>query len=191
MVRTMIKLSDNPPMLPAGVASPEALGGTWWVAHTKSRSEKALAWDLNRRGVDYFLPMAGRTFVSGGRWRTVLTPVFPSYVFVCDRPGAAHGEARAAVFATNRVANVIAVPQQPTLVAELANLHRAIASKLTLDPYPFAAVGRRCRVARGPLRGTEGIVVRRDDVIRLVLGITMLGQGVSLEVTADVLEPMD
>ncbi len=182
----MLKESDNPPMLPAGVAGPGSVGLPWWVAHVKPRAEKALAWDLIARAVVHFLPMAGRTAVWGGPRRTVLTPVFPSYLFF-----AGDVEARLTALATGRVVSVIPVPQQATLVGELQAIHLAVKSRLTLDPYPFAVVGRRCRVARGPLRGIEGTVVRRDDAVRLVLQISTLGQSVALEVGADALEPAD
>ncbi len=182
----MLKVTDNPPMLPPGASDPAAVVGSWWVAHVKPRAEKALAWDLIGRAVPHFLPMASRTAVWGGRRRTVLTPVFPSYVFF-----AGDASARVAALSTGRVVSVLPVPQQAMLVRELQAIHVAVGSRLTLDPYPFTAVGRRCRVARGPLRGIEGIVVRRDDAVRLVLQITTLGQSVALEVGADVLEPAD
>jgi transcription antitermination factor NusG len=60
-----------------------------------------------------------------------------------------------------------------------------------MDPYPFAAVGRRCRVTAGPLEGMEGIVVRRDKLARLVLEVSILGQGASVEIDADLLEALD
>jgi len=61
-------------------------------------------------------------------------------------------------------------------------------SGLKIDLYPFVAVGQRCRVARGSMRGVEGLVIAKDDVTRIVLQVSMLGQGVSLEISADVLE---
>src|SRR5262245_27833929 len=78
----MIKLSDNPPMLHPAVSSLRELTGQWWVAHTRARNEKALAWEMARRDVGYFLPMIRRTIFSGGRRRRSLVPLFPSYVFL-------------------------------------------------------------------------------------------------------------
>jgi len=77
----MLKISENPPILPPEVKTVSELTGQWWVAHTKSRFEKAFAWDLLRRGIGYFLPLVERVRVSGGRHRRVLAPLFPSYVF--------------------------------------------------------------------------------------------------------------
>ena len=74
----MLRLSDSPPVLTPGVQSLKDLCGRWWVGHTKSRFEKAFAWDLLRRGIGYFLPMVERVRISGGRKRRLMAPLFPS-----------------------------------------------------------------------------------------------------------------
>ncbi len=182
----MLKLSDNPPPLSPPAATVDDLAGRWWIAHTKSRSEKAFAWDLITAGVGYFLPMSRRTFVSGGRKRQTLNPLFTSYVFVCG-----DGECRPKALATGRLCSVLPVPDQPKLVGELAAIQRALAGSPELDLYPFAAVGRRCRVTSGSLMGTEGVVVRRTDRATLVLEVSLLRQGVALEVPLESIEPVD
>jgi transcription antitermination factor NusG len=180
----MLALSDNPPTLTESVQDLASLSGTWWVAHTKARCEKALAWDLVGRDIPYFLPMAQKVAFWGGRKRTVLNPIFSSYLFFCgDR------EHTSVVLATRRVCQVIEVRQREQFVRELEGIRLALSSKGSLDLYPFAAVGRRCRVARGPLQGIEGIVIKKDDETQLVLNVSMLGQGACLEISADLLEP--
>jgi len=72
----MLKLSENPAILTPEVQSLVELGGTWWVAHTKARFEKAFAWDMSNRGIGYFLPMREKIIFSGGRKRRVMAPLF-------------------------------------------------------------------------------------------------------------------
>jgi hypothetical protein len=179
----MLKLSDNPPCLSDGLQTIHQFEGPCWVAHTKARAEKALARDMLSLGINYFLPMAEKSAVWGGRKRKILTPVFPSYVFFSGDPQQRHR-----VLATNRVCQVIAVHDRRQLIEELEAIRLALNSGLKMDLYPFVAVGQRCRVARGSMRGVEGLVIAKDDVTRIVLQISMLGQGVSLEISADVLE---
>ena len=179
----MLKPEENPPILSPLAGSVTELNGCWWVAHARSRFEKAFAWDLVRLGIGYILPMIERIRMSGGRKRRVILPLFPSYVFFCGTE-----EDRCAAMGTNRLCKTIDVGDQTGLVAELSAIERALAGKAELDPYPFAVVGRTCRVAAGPLRGVEGVVVRRDRSTRLVLQVSMLGQGVSMEIDADLLE---
>lgn len=182
----MLKLADNPPILSPIAPSLRAMTGQWWIAHTRARFEKAFAFDLLARGTGYFLPLIQRVKMSGGRKRHVMLPLFPSYVFFCGTE-----EDRYAALATNRLCRVIETVDQAGLLAELTSLETALACKAVLDPYPFAAVGRRCRVRSGPFEGLEGVVIERDGPTRLVLQVKLLGQGASMEIDADLLEPVE
>jgi len=182
----MLKLNENPPTLLPSVKTLTEMNGTWWIAHTKSRFEKVFAWDLHRRGIGYFLPMIERIKISGGKKRRVMSPLFPSYVFFCGSDAD-----RYAAMATDRLCQTLDVPDQSKLIIELDNIEKAMEGKAELDPYPFAAVGERCRIIAGPFSGLEGIVVSRDKMARLVLQVSILGQGAAIELDAGLLEPAD
>jgi transcription antitermination factor NusG len=181
----MLKLCDNPPMLYPEVQGVTQLTGPWWVAHTRARFEKAFAWDLLYRGIGYFLPLLKRLIISGGRRRQVMAPLFSSYVFFCGTD-----EDRYAAMTTNRLCQTIRIADQERFVAQIAAIEKALAGRVSLDPYPFAAVGERCRIKAGPFQGTEGIVIHRSKSARFVLEVGILGQGASMEVDADLLEPV-
>jgi transcription antitermination factor NusG len=182
----MLKASENPPMLPPPARSVRDLDGCWWIAHTKARFEKALARDLLRCGAGYYLPLMERVNISRGRKRRSLKPLFPSYVFLCGTE-----DDRSAALKTNRVCRIIKVPDQRALVDELANIEKAIASKVRIDPFPFAVEGQRCRVSAGLLQGLEGIVVRRAGSSVLVLQVNMIAQAATLQIDADLLIPVN
>jgi len=182
----VLKLQDNPPILPPEFESIAEITGTWWVGHTKARFEKAFAFDLAAKSIPYFLPMVDRIKMSGGRKRRTKIPLFPSYVFFCG--GA---ESRVSALATDRLCRVIPVTDQRAFTLELNALERALASNSELDLYPFAVVGRRCRVRTGPLEGITGTVLERDNRSRLVLQVSMLGVGAALDIEVDLLEPID
>jgi len=182
----MLRLHDNPPILWPRVESLAELPGRWWVAHTRSRAEKAFAWDLVRLNVGYFLPMVLRTRVSGRRKRTALLPLFRGYVFFCGTE-----ENRYQAMRTDRLCRTISAADQRHLIAELCHLHRGLQGKADLDPYPHAAIGRRCRVRAGPFRGLEGVVVERSRRTLLVLQVGILGQGAAMEIDCDLVEPAD
>lgn len=182
----MLKLADNPPIISPQNVSLRDMKGPWWIAHTKARFEKAFAFDLLRREIGYFLPLIQRVKISGGKKRHLMLPLFPSYVFFCG-----DAEDRYAALATNRLCRVIETTDQAGLLDELSGLETALARKAVLDPYPFAAIGRRCRVRSGPFEGIEGTVIERDGPTRLVLQVKMLGQGASMEIDADLLEAVE
>jgi len=114
----MLKLIDNPPILAPDAESLADLDGTWWVAHTKPRFEKSFAWDLNRRGVGYFLPMCEYVILSSGRNRRGMKLLFPSYVFFCGS-----NEDRYTALTTSRLLQVIDVPDQSGLISQLSSSH--------------------------------------------------------------------
>lgn len=178
----MLSSKDNPPAtFPAGPI--DQIPGRWWVGHTKARAEKAFAWELHRAGTGYFLPMVERVSVSGGRKRKTLMPVFPGYVFF-----AGDEQTRYNALMTHRLCQVIAAADQDQLRRELSSLQVALENKAAFDPYPHAVVGRRCRVKSGPFMGVEGTIVRRDEVWKLVLQVSLLGQSVAMEVEPEMVE---
>ena len=92
---------------------------------------------------------------------------------------------------TNRLIQVIDVADQLGLVSQLMIIEKWLLFKGDLDPYPYRPVGSRCRVISGPMMGTEGVVVERKDAkARMVHEVTIVGQGVVMEIDADLLEPV-
>ncbi len=182
----MLKLSENPPILPPGTESLVQIPGRWWVAHTKARFEKVFTWELLSRNIGYFLPLVDRVKISGGKKRRVLLPLFPSYVFFCG-----NDEDRYTAMTTNRLCQTIEVVDQAGLIGELRAVEKALLGNARLDQYPFATVGTRCRVTAGVFRGLEGIVIERARRARIVLQINILGQGALMEIDTDLLEPVE
>lgn len=182
----MLKLSDNPPMRSPRASASFEVPGTWYIAHTKARFEKAFAWDLYDRDIDYFLPLLQKTTITSGKRRKVMKPLFPSYVFFCG-----DADARYRALLTDRLCQVIPVSDQAQLINELSSIDRALAGSGELDLYPMPAIGTRCRVNAGPLLGIEGIVVEQRERVRMVLQVSMLGRGASLEIEADMLESLE
>ena len=180
-----MKLSNNPSILPPDVESLTELSGSWWVAHTKARNEKAFAWDLQRNDIGYFLPMVERTRIYNGKKQAVLLPLFSSYVFFCGSDSD-----RYHAMTTNRLCQTIEIKDQQTIIKELTAIEKALTAKVRLDPYPFAAVGQRFRITGGSLKGMEGIVIKRTPKARFVLEVDILGQGTVMEIDVDLLEPV-
>ena len=158
----------------------------WYVLHTLSRQEKALARTLTAAGIAHYLPLTRRPRYRRGRKSFVQEPLLPSYLFL-------HGslEATYTATATKRVANVINVPDQQHFAAELGQIRNALENGAELGPYRYLTVGRRVRVSAGPFRGIEGLIEDWAKADRLVLQIDALGRATSLEIDAGILEPVD
>ncbi len=146
----------------------------------------SLSLRLHNPFLRYFLPLIERVRVSSGRKRRVLLPLFSSYVFFCGDE-----QDRLAAIKTNRLCRAIKVADQEKFLSELVNIERALLAKAKLDFYPFVAVGRRCRITAGYFEGVEGTVIHNNNTARIILEVSILGQGASMEVSADLLEPVD
>ena len=182
----MLKLEDNPPILyPVSDEIPTTYG-QWWVAHTKSRNEKALAQNLLQHEIPYFLPLVEKVTKRSGRTFKSMLPLFSGYLFFSG-----DHETRQKAMTTNRIAQVIEVIDQASLIRDLNQIHKALTSGIKLDPHPHLKTGTVCRVVAGPLMGLEGVLIQKRSVSRLILKVDLLGQGASMEIDADLLEPLE
>ena len=161
---------------------PDASCGLWFVLHTKSRQEKALAQELGAMGVAHYLPLVRRLRMHGPRKAAVDLPLFPGYVFLRGQQEQAYLADR-----TKRVARVIRVVDQALLDWELRNLHVAMNVDVDYDTFSEFKRGVRVEVRAGPLRGLQGIVEERKRD-RLFVQVQMLGRGVSLEIDEGLLD---
>jgi transcription antitermination factor NusG len=161
-------------------------GQQWYVLHTRSRHEKALATDLQAMGVPCYLPTVDQVRFYGKRKAQVEMPLFPGYVFLFGERDQAFSADR-----TGRLAGIIDVADQQRLTWELRNIYLALDQQVPLDPYPYLRAGVRAEVRSGPLRGLQGIIESRTHTHRLILQVDMLGRAVSLELDGAVLEPLE
>ena len=165
---------------------PAETAGSWFVIRTRPRHERILARDLRARGVAHFLPLVRAAQVYGGYQASVELPVFPTYLFLRGELDDVHTAHR-----TDRVAEVIPVPDQSQLDAELRNVHAALLADAPLAPVPYVRAGVRARVREGPFAGLHGVlddVTRRD---RIILQVQALGRAVSLELQGSAVEVME
>jgi transcription antitermination factor NusG len=182
----MIQLQDNPPIIWPLKAQLAEVHSAWSVAYCKPRQEKALAADLCRHEVPYFLPMVQRETSSGGRRRQNLYPLFPSYLFF-----AGEERERLATLRTERVVRIIEVSkeEQRRFREEIAALETALRHfPDSIELYPRLVPGARVRITSGPMRDVEGVVLQVQNKRKLLLGVSVLGVGATVEIHADLVE---
>ena len=157
----------------------------WFVVRTKARQEKALEQTLRAAGLDCYLPLVRHTKFYGHRKRVSRIPLFSSYLFLQGQIDDTY-----TATSTGRVASIIPVADQVRLAHELAQIRAAIAADPDLVPHKILQRGIPARVTSGPFQGVEGLVESDVREGRLILQIHALGRAVSLEIDADLLEPM-
>ena len=149
-----------------------------WIAfYTLSRREKDLMRKLEAATIPFYAPLVKRRLRSpGGRTRISYVPLFPGYVF-----SRVDDEQRRAALATNTVARWLPIGDAAAFVADLRNIKRLIDTDQPLTPEARLEEGQPVRVRSGPLRGLEGMVVKRRSEQRLVVAVRFLNQGASIE----------
>ena len=160
--------------------------GLWYVLHTKSRQEKALAASLFAMDVPFVLPMVRKACYHGRRKVFVNAPLFPGYLFLRGSIDQAYEADR-----TKRLANVIQVADQARIDREIHSLHLAIGQEARLDPYPYLKKGIWVEVRSGPFEGMQGLIEDRVKADRLILQVDVLGQATSVEIDSALLETIE
>jgi transcription antitermination factor NusG len=182
----MLALAENPPMTWPAEESVKDCPGSWSVAYCKPRQEKALGWDLCRRDVRYFLPMVIRETSSGGRRRRNFYPLFPSYLFLSG------GEAeRLSALRTDRIVKLIDISatQQANFCREISCLETAIRNQPeSVEMHPRLVPGAWVRIKAGPMKDVEGVIVQANNKRKLLLGVSVLGVGATVEIHADLVD---
>ena len=152
--------------------------GPWWALHTQPRREKELMRRLLGWELPYYCPIIPKKNRSpSGRVRTSYIPLFAGYVFL-----QADAESRAQVLTTNLVLRTLPIADVTTLIRELDGVRQLIESNVPLTIESKIEPGQSVRVTSGPFAGVEGVVVKRRSVDRLLVTVSFLQQGASVEI---------
>jgi transcription antitermination factor NusG len=157
-------------------------GFPWWVAHTRSRQEKALARFLLPLEIPFYVPQVRKETRRRGRSLVSFLPLFPGYVFF---RGSARD--RLAAFRSGLLVAILEVENQDLLHTELAQLRRLQESGADLLLQQEFQAGDLVRIKEGPFSGYSGVVIRDQGRLRLLVSITMLRKTVAVEFDRSVL----
>lgn len=160
----------------------------WFALYVKSRHEFVTNYELQKKGIETFLPSIKKWRQWKDRRRLVEFPLFPGYLFVYIYP---FQEEFLKVIKTSGVVTLVSMePYRPTPLApeEINSLKRLIESGEELDLYPNLMEGEWVRVKRGLLKDTEGVLERKGDQYMFIVNIKLLGRSVGATIHADDIE---
>ena len=162
-------------------------GRQWFAVYTIPQNEKSVARHLELREIESFLPTYPAVRVWKNRQRVNLRlPLFPSYLFV--RLGC--GE-RARVLQSPGVLRIVGNSREPLPVPNsIIEFLRSGASEGKIEPYTDLIVGQRVRIKRGAMQGMQGVLVRRNNILRFVLSVELINHHAAVELRAEDLEPV-
>ena len=153
----------------------------WYAIWTRSRHEQVVREQLERKGLEAFLPTITRWSRWKDRKKQIDWPLFPGYCFARF-----DARERLPILKCSGVVNIISFNGEiaPIPAQEIDGVRRLVESDLQYDPCPLIREGMMVEVVHGPLKGVFGRLVRKGAHARLVLSVDLIGQAVSVEVDA-------
>lgn len=152
----------------------------WYAAQTCANREWQVCRQLAGRAVEHFLPAyrSLRQWSDRRVWRE--RALFPGYVFV--RLAALE---RLRVLEIPGVVRLVSFAGRPAPLdgEEVAAIVRLLGAGYRAAPHPYLSPGRRVRLAGGPLRGLDGVIVRRKNRTRFVVSVDLIARSMAVEVS--------
>ena len=158
----------------------------WFAVWTKSRHEKLVRDQLQKKDIEVFLPTIGRWSHWKDRKKKIDWPLFPGYCFArVDRAE------RLPVLKCDGVVKIIGNNGEPTPIPdiEIESVRQLIESELAYDSCPLIKEGQMVKVSHGPLKGVVGRLMHKGAHARLVLSVDLIQRAVSVEVDAADVKP--
>ena len=162
------------------------MDSSWFAIWTRSRHEKRVRDQLEKKAVDVFLLTIGRWSYWKDRKKKVDWPLFPGYCFARfdsdDRLTVLKCDGVVSIISNNGLLS--AIPD-----VEIKSVRQLVDSQFAYDPCPLIREGEMVKVTHGPLKGVVGRLTRKGAHARLVLSVDLIGQAVSVEVDASDVKP--
>ena len=151
----------------------------WYAVYTKHQHEKSASDLLSRKGFEVLLPLYRATHRWKDRAKTVLLPVFPSYLFVRTNL-----EKKLDILRVPGVFWLVGHGDRALAVSELEieAVRKITHSSARYEPHPFLKHGDLVRVRVGPLAGVTGILKQIKNQYRVILSIDLLQRAIAVEV---------
>ena len=160
----------------------------WYALFVRSRHEFVAAEQLQRQGVEVFLPSLTKMRRWSDRGKSVTFPLFPGYVFVRIRPSAESFQR--VIKARGTVSFVSYEPGRPAEVdaQEIQALKLMLSHSEKIDVFPHLWEGGRVAIKHGPLKGAVGILTKKQDKHLFLVNVNILGRSIGMMIDAAELE---
>jgi transcription antitermination factor NusG len=160
----------------------------WFALYVKSRHEFVTKNELRKKEIDTFLPSVKKWSQWKDRKKFVDFPLFPGYLFVHIYPNPEEfmkvlKTIGAVTLVSSGTGNPTRVPPQ-----EISSLRVLLDTEEKFDVYPHIKEGTSVRVRRGPLKGAEGILERKDNTYMFLINVNLLGRSVGVKIYANDIE---
>jgi transcription termination/antitermination protein NusG len=161
----------------------------WYALRTRSRHEKMVADQLERQGIENFLPLVKQARQWTDRVKEVELPLFSGYTFVRV---ALTSPDKLRVLQTHGVAGFVGINCLGTPIPDeqIQDIRTLLESKIPFEEQPFLRVGQRVRIRGGALDGVEGIFSAQNEDRSLVISLEPIQRSLSVRIQGYTVEPI-
>jgi transcriptional antiterminator RfaH len=153
----------------------------WYVVRVKARQETIAEENLARQGYRVWLPQISLQRRRRGKWRPVVEPLFPGYLFVQLQPGV---ESYAPIRSTRGVTDLVRFADEPIpMPGDIVEGLRLRQEELEAEgsSMPFQP-GDKLHIVDGAFSGWEGVYALSEGEDRITLLLEILGKEQRLSV---------
>ena len=159
----------------------------WLAVYTKPRHEKTVKKEIQKKGLEVYLPILKERRKWSDRKKWVEFPLFRSYIFVKTKiknslfvlqtPG---------VVTVVKFGGKVAVVQDKNIEA----IKLIVEGGYNPEPLNYFIKGDPVEVKDGPLKGLVGEVIRLDKNDRLLVRVDAIQHSVSIKIDRGFLKPI-
>ncbi|MBU78298.1 MAG: UpxY family transcription antiterminator [Candidatus Marinimicrobia bacterium] len=157
----------------------------WIAVRSKPRAEKVALDQLEKKGIQAYLPLVRQKRKWSDRLKWVELPLFPGYLF-------AKVALKNSIFVleTYGVSTVIKFGGEVAVVQEsvVKSIRLALEGGYELEPTEYFIKGDKVEVIAGPMKGMKGIVSNIKGKEKLVIKIDALQQAIAVHIETKYLQ---
>jgi transcriptional antiterminator NusG len=162
----------------------------WYCLHTRSRHEEVVFQRLEEKRIHSFLPRLEVWSRRKDRKKKIQKALFPGYLFVHELLDPYH---RLEILKTPGVVRILGNEEGPTPVpdSQIESIQTILNGKSAVTPFPYLKEGQLVRVVYGPLKGSEGFLLKiKEGKEKLIISVDILQRSVAVEIDGASVEPV-
>ncbi len=152
----------------------------WYAVYTRARWEKRVGDLLEQSGIDYFLPLYKTLRIWSDRKKSVMVPLFPSYIFV-NISNADYRE----VLNTPGVVRIISFENQPVVVPDwqIDAIKMLLNNNINIEPADInPKPGDELEVNKGSLKGLKGELVEYRGKKKIAIRLDAIDKSIIINI---------
>jgi transcription antitermination factor NusG len=172
------------------MVSTEEIQTYWYCLHTRSRHEEVVFQRLEEKRIQAFLPRLEVWSRRKDRKKKIQKALFPGYLFVHELLDPYH---RLEILKIPGVVRILGNEEGPAPVPDyqIESIQTILNGKSAVTPFPYLKEGQLVRVVYGPLKGSEGFLLKiKEGKEKLIISVDILQRSVAVEIDGASVEPV-